>query len=240
MMTGAGTRTSPRANCIRQLASLPGIICLLAGCTFSEIAQPTGRPEQPISVRQQGGASLDSQQAQRLERIMLPLIRHMDRPTVLREVRIGVSKDADINAAYAGDGTFLITTGLLSRANDEHLRAIMAHEIAHADLGHMAKTRALGTGVQIGTIILDQILPGSGTIAPFITDLGIMKPFSRGEEYEADLHAAEILTRSGYNGNRVMADTLAWLMKTSGPSGGFFTTHPGTADRIQRLASGAR
>jgi Zn-dependent protease with chaperone function len=204
------------------------------------MAQPAGPSEQPISVRQQEGASLDRQQAQRLERIMLPLIQHMDRPAVLREVRIGVSKDADINAAYAGDGTFLITTGLLSRANDEHLRAIMAHEIAHADLGHMAKTRALGTGVQIGTIILDQILPGSGTIAPFIADLGIMKPFSRGEEYEADLHAAEILTRSGYNGNKVMADTLAWLMKTSGPSGGFFTTHPGTADRIQRLASGTR
>lgn len=77
---------------------------------------------------------------------MVPLIKNMDRPSQLREVRIGVSKDTDVNAAYAGDGTFLVTTGLLAKANDEQLRAIMAHEIAHADLGHMAKTRALGTG----------------------------------------------------------------------------------------------
>lgn len=240
MMTIVDTLTSPRARPILQLGALLGIICLLIGCTFSEITQPTSRNERQAAVRQQAGTALNSQQAQRLERIMLPLIRHMDRPSVLREVRIGVSKEADINAAYAGDGTFLVTTGLLSRANDEHLRAIMAHEIAHADLGHMAKTRALGTGVQIGTIILDQILPGSGTIAPFIADLGIMKPFSRGEEYEADLHAAEILNRAGYNGNQMMADALSWLMKTTGPSGGFFTTHPGTADRIQRLSSAGR
>jgi Zn-dependent protease with chaperone function len=32
-----------------------------------------------------------------------------------------------------------------------------------------------------------------------------------------------------------MGDTLTWLLKTAGPSGGFFATHPGTDDRIQRI-----
>jgi Zn-dependent protease with chaperone function len=32
-----------------------------------------------------------------------------------------------------------VTTGLLEKANDDQLRAVMAHVIAHADLGHVAK-----------------------------------------------------------------------------------------------------
>jgi len=39
-----------------------------------------------------------------------------------------------------------------------------AHELAHDDLGHVAKAQALGAGLGIGMIILDQIFPGSGGI----------------------------------------------------------------------------
>jgi len=62
-----------------------------------------------------------------------------------------------------------------------------------------------------------------------------MRPFSRKEEYEADAHGVEILQRAGYDGKQVMGNTLTWLEQTSGPSGGFFATHPGTEDRIQRI-----
>ena len=62
-----------------------------------------------------------------------------------------------------------------------------------------------------------------------------MKPFSRKEEYEADAHEVEIRNRAGYNGKQVMGNTLTWLLQSSGSSGGFFETHPGTDDRIQRI-----
>ena len=42
----------------------------------------------------------------------------------------------------------------------------MAHEVAHADLGHVAKIQTLGTGMNIGIFVLDQIFPGSGYITP--------------------------------------------------------------------------
>jgi predicted Zn-dependent protease len=89
--------------------------------------------------------------------------------------------------------------------------------------------------MNIGIIILDQIIPGSGAITPLVADLGVMRPFSRQEEYEADAQGVKILQRAGYNGKQVMGDTLTWLLKTAGPSGGFFATHPGTDDRIQRI-----
>jgi len=107
--------------------------------------------------------------------------------------------------------------------------------VAHADLGHVAKAQALGTGLNIGMIILDQIIPGTGLITPLVADLGVMRPFSRKEEYEADAHGVDILQRAGYKGKQVMGNTLTWLLQTSGSSGGFFATHPGTEDRIQRI-----
>jgi Zn-dependent protease with chaperone function len=150
-------------------------------------------------------------------------------------VHLIVLEDKQINAANAGGGKFYVTTGLLERANDDQLRGVLAHEVAHADLGHVAKAQALGTGLNIGMIILDQIIPGSGAITPLVADMGVMRPFSRSEEYEADAHGVDILKRAGYPGKQIMSGTLSWLLQASGPSGGFFENHPGTDDRIKRI-----
>ena len=111
---------------------------------------------------------------------------------------------------------------------------MLAHEISHDDLGHVAKAQALGTGLGIGVIILDQIFPGSGRITPGAGAL-ITRGYSRQEEYEADRHGMELLRRAGYSKD-VMVNTLIWLLQTEGGSaGGFLATHPGTQERIDAL-----
>lgn len=94
---------------------------------------------------------------------MVPLIAAMDRPRPLNQVKVGIMDDSHVNAASAGGGVFYVSTGLLQKANDEQLRGVLAHELAHDDLGHVAKAQALGAGVGIGMIILDQVFPGSGS-----------------------------------------------------------------------------
>ncbi len=220
---------------IRVIATI-SVMVMLSGCAGFPIPLPGGSDRTSAGSAPPELAKIDVTQAERLQRIMLPLIRNMDRQLQPGEVRIGVIDSPDINAANAGSGQFYVTTGLLQKANEEQLRGVLAHEIAHEDLGHVAKTQALGTGLQIGTIILDQIIPGSGVVTPLVADLGVLRPFSRKEEYAADKHGAEILTRAGYNGKQVMADTLGWLIKsTGGGGGGFLSTHPGTEDRIERV-----
>ncbi|MGH7372588.1 MAG: M48 family metalloprotease, partial [Candidatus Rokuibacteriota bacterium] len=94
--------------------------------------------------------------------------------------------------------------------------------------------QALGTGIGIGAVILDQIIPGAGRVAPIAGAL-IQRTYSRSEEYEADKHGVELLQRVGRNKD-VMINTLTWLMNTAGDGGGgFFSTHPGTRDRIEAL-----
>jgi Zn-dependent protease with chaperone function len=194
----------------------------------SEGAPPSaGKP--PASDR-----TVDPAQVERLKKVMIPLLQAMDKPKPASQAKVGIIDDPAINAANAGNGEFYVTTGLLQKANDEQLLAIMAHEVAHDDLGHVAKAQALGTGIGIGAVILDQIIPGAGRVAPIAGAL-IQRSYSRKEEYEADRHGVELLKRVGRNKD-VMIDTLAWLMSTEGEGGGgFFSTHPETGDRIEVL-----
>ena len=217
------------------IAVAMSLMLLLVGCATG--GPQRNEPGEPTASRQPAPSArkIDARQAERLQRVMTPLIKSMNHPLPLNEVRVTLIDDPQINAANAGGGVFYVTTGLLEKSSDDQLRGVLAHEVAHADLGHVAKAQALGTGMNIGIFILDQIIPGSGYITPLVADLGVMRPFSRQEEYEADKHGVEILERAGYSGKQVMGNTLAWLLQASGPSGGFFETHPGTDDRIQRI-----
>ena len=177
---------------------------------------------------------LDPSQAARLQRIMVPLVRAGDKTRSLKEIRVGVVEDPNINAANAGGGEFYVTTGLLQKANDEQLRGILAHEIAHDDLGHVAKAQVLGTGLNLGVILLEQIIPGSSAITPIAGTL-VARAYSRSEELAADRHGVEILQRAGYSKD-VMIDALTWVMQSSpADGGGFLSTHPATQDRIAAL-----
>lgn len=173
-------------------------------------------------------------QAERLSRVMVPLLKVMDNPVKLDQVSVGIMKDPQINAANAGGGRFFVTTGLLERANDQRLRAVLAHEIAHEDLNHVAKAQVLAAGVGIGAALIDQIFPGTGQIVPIAGEL-VARKYSRDEEFAADRHGVELLERAGHT-KEVMIDGLTWLMQVSGDSGGgFFATHPGTTERIAAL-----
>lgn len=212
------------------------LAALLAGCAVS--SSPSGSPPTTGSPAPRTSSStrpIDPAHAQRLQQVMIPLIKGMNRPMPLDTVRVAFVDDSHINAANAGSNQFMFTRGLLEKANDDQLRGVIAHELAHQDLGHVAKTQRLGTGLNIGVALLEQLIPGSSAITPLAGQL-IINRYTQKEEYAADQHGAVILQKAGYPGREVMIRTLNWLMQTEGgSSGGFFATHPGTADRIQAL-----
>lgn len=200
--------------------------CVGAASSGHRVPQETRRPSTSRHV--------DSGQAERLRRVIVPLLRAANHPRRLNEVRVGIVDDPNINAANAGGGEFYVTTGLLEKASDDQLRGVLAHEIAHDDLGHVAKAQVLGAGLSLGAALLEEFIPGSRAITPIAGTL-IARGYSRSEEYEADRHGVEILRRAGYS-QEVMINALTWIMRTSaGSGGGFFSTHPATADRIEAL-----
>jgi predicted Zn-dependent protease len=110
----------------------------------------------------------------------------------------------------------------------------MAHEIAHQDLGHVAKAQILGAGLNVGAALLQQLIPASGALIP-IAGTFIARGYGRKEEYAADRHAVDILRRAGYSKD-TMIDALSWIRRVSGTGGGgFLSTHPALDDRIAEL-----
>lgn len=210
-------------------------LMLLGGCVegVAQAPQPAPQPQQQTQAPQP--VKLDPAQVKRLQAILPPLLQKMDRPIPLNQVQMTVLNDPHVNAANGGGGDFYVTVGLLQKANGDQLRAILAHEVAHADLGHVAKAQVLGAGLNIGIALLDQILPGSSALTPIAGEL-VANAYSRKEENEADAHAVTIMRRAGYDGKALMANSLSWLAKTEGDSGGgFFATHPATGDRVQAV-----
>ena len=213
------------------LAALVVASVACAGPTASKPAPPSGDAGRTASTTT---TRVDPVQAERLQQIMVPLIRVMDHPMPLDQVKVGIMDDQQINAANAGGDQFFVTIGLLHKASDDRLRAVLAHELSHQDLNHVAKAQVLGAGLGIGAAILDQIFPGTGAITPLAGQL-VISQYSRSEEYAADAQGVVLLRRAGYS-KEMMIDTLSWLLQVSGPgSGGFFATHPGTADRIDAV-----
>ena len=171
---------------------------------------------------------------ERLRGIMIPLLRATNQPERINQISVKIVEDRSINAGSAGSGQFLITTGLLRMANDDHLRGVLAHEIAHDDLGHPAKMQLVGAGVNIGAALLERVFPGSAMVAPIAGTL-ITSSYSRPQEFEADRHAVAILRRAGYS-KEVMIRSLSWIMQVEGNSGvGILSTHPATDERIRAL-----
>lgn len=220
------------------LAAFLALTTACAGVTAGS-PQPSGSPSSggpsgTAGSPRPSATRLDPAQAERLQRVMVPLLKGMNTPLQPSQVQVAVVDDPSINAANAGGGRFLVTTGLLQKANDDQLRGVLAHELAHEDLHHVAKAQVLGAGLNIGAVILDQIFPGSGAIAPVAGEL-VARGYSRREEYAADAHGVEILERTGHSKD-VMISTLNWLIESTGGSkGGFFSTHPGTSERLEAL-----
>ena len=167
---------------------------------------------------------------------MLPLLRVTDHRISADQIHVSLVDDQAVNAASAGNGRFFVTTGLLNRATDDQLRGVLAHEIAHEDLGHPARAQIIGAGLNIGVALLERLFPGSSSFTPIAGTL-ISNNYTRPLELEADRHAVTLLERTGYS-KRTMVDTLTWLLRHGGDSGGgFLSSHPATSERIHAIQS---
>ena len=199
----------------------------------SEPARATGLPAIPDRKVMARAARIANDSA-RLRRVMVPLIQAMDRPCPLDQTKIGIINQNEINAANAGNCQFYVTMGLLRRASDNQLRGVLAHELAHQDLGHVAKAQVLGATINVLSAGLQQLSPLAGVVAPIAGELAA-RSYGRKEEFSADKHGVDILRRAGYP-KEVMVESLAWIRRISGDQGGgFLSTHPELDDRIATI-----
>lgn len=156
-------------------------------------------------------------------------------------------EDETVNAWCMPGGKIVFYTGILPIAqNETGIAVVMGHEVAHALADHGAQRMSASTIQQIGAVagnvaIKDDEKRGLFNQAYGLgSQLGVMLPFSRSHETEADKIGLQIMAIAGYD-----PDEAAELWKRmKAASGGeappeFLSTHPSNDTRINNLTAWA-
>ena len=150
------------------------------------------------------------------------------------------------NAWCMPGGKIAVYTGLLKITKNTHaLSIVMGHEIAHAVARHSVERMSHAMTINLGTTVADIFLGGAinrtrNTVGQNtgldIFQLGVMNPFGRKQETEADYLGLIFSSLSGYD---IRESTKLWERMAKKNKGKeppvFLSTHPSSEKRIENL-----
>jgi predicted Zn-dependent protease len=157
-----------------------------------------------------------------------------------------VDNDKVVNAWCMPGGKIAVYTGLLKVTKNTHaLSIVMGHEIAHAVARHSLERMSHAMTINLGTTVADIFLGGAinrtrNTVGQNtgldIFQLGVMNPFGRKQETEADYLGLIFSSLSGYD---IRESVKLWERMAKKNKGkeppAFLSTHPSSKKRIENL-----
>ncbi|MBW1655685.1 M48 family metallopeptidase [Flavobacterium quisquiliarum] len=151
----------------------------------------------------------------------------------------------EVNAWCLPGGKIVVYSGILPiTQNESGLATVMGHEVSHALANHGAQRMSAAQLQSIGGAVLDAATSNKTAQTREIfsqaygmgTEVGVMLPFSRSNESEADKIGLTLMAIAGYNPE----DAVAFWGRMATKSGGsgtpeFMSTHPSDATRIANI-----
>ncbi len=157
-----------------------------------------------------------------------------------------IEKDKVKNAWCMPGGKIAIYTGILPiTKNTNGLAAVMGHEIAHAVAKHSVERASRGVLLKTGTSLIDifsggklsQVNRATGmNTVGLLSQIGIMNPFNRRQESEADYLGMIFSSLSGFDIRETVKiwERMKLANKGKEPSE-FMSTHPSSSNRIKQI-----
>lgn len=158
--------------------------------------------------------------------------------------QVSVIRSEQANAFCLPGGKIAVYTGIFPHTqNDAGLAAVMGHEMAHAIARHGSQrllqstlTQTVMTGASLSFSDMDwdkrrMVIAALGAGAQF----GVLLPFSRKHESEADELGLIYMARAGYDPNEAIAFWQRMAEDSSRQPPEFASTHPSHGTRIQQL-----
>jgi metalloendopeptidase OMA1, mitochondrial len=156
-----------------------------------------------------------------------------------------VIQDDTPNAFCLPGGKVFFYTGILKiTENDDQIATVMGHEIAHALARHgaerMSMQSASNIGAQVLAVALDIPAEYQNLYAQaygITSQVGLILPYSRKFEHEADQIGIHLMVKAGYNPAQALRfwENMAKLSKSSQKTPAFLSTHPADEDRIREI-----
>lgn len=163
-----------------------------------------------------------------------------------REWEVVVFKSDQINAFALPGGKIGVYTGILKIANTaEQLAAIIGHEVAHVTAQHgrerISQALAAQGALTLTAIMLQkkntqnyQLIMGALGLG---AQVGVLLPFGRAQESEADVVGLQYLAQAGFDprGSVTLWENMSKAGGAQPPT--FLSSHPANAQRIETLKS---
>lgn len=179
--------------------------------------------------------------ARRVQNIGLKIAQVANRPDFKWEFKL-VNNEAK-NAFCLPGGKVVVYTGILEVAkNDAQLATVMAHEVAHALARHGAERMSsamVQQGIQvIGNVVLASTAPEYTNVFNQAygigSQVGVMLPYGRLQENEADEIGIYLMAKAGYDINEAL-NFWKNMSKGKKQTNEFFSTHPSSSTRIANI-----
>lgn len=150
--------------------------------------------------------------------------------------------DKTVNAWCMPGGKIVFYTGILPICQDETgIAVVMGHEVAHALADHGAQRMSAGTLQTLGAVAGNVAIQDPETRNAFNmaygvgSSVGVMLPFSRSHETEADLIGLRIMAIAGYDPGAAPELWKRMKANSQGAPPEFLSTHPSNDTRISNL-----
>lgn len=191
-------------------------------------------------LKQQQKLSTDPRYTSRVNRVAPKIIQAAGGNPAEWEVRVFDSDQ--LNAFALPGGKIGIYTGILDiMENDAQIAAVLGHEVAHVNFNHSGERYSQAAATQVGLSAASAAAGGSQTGAVALQALGlgaqvgVLLPFSRKHELEADKFGVRYMHRAGYDANEAIRFWQKMAASKNGTPPEFLSTHPADATRIAQL-----
>lgn len=225
------------------------VFAILFGCAtgptfFSESYLARMASSQFAEIKEQIPISNDPEGTAQVNRVSSRMARALGNEMPEADWEYVLFEEASANAFAMPGGKIAVFSGLLDLiGSDDELAAVIGHEIAHVLLQHANQRmsaevlRAVG-GIVAATTTKDMDEDDRALLLAAYglgTQVGIMLPYSRAHETQADRLGLIIAARAGYD-PRAAVDF--WQKMEAASQGGapeFLSTHPSYATRRETL-----
>lgn len=146
------------------------------------------------------------------------------------------------NAFVLPSGKIGVTTSLLALArNDDQLGAVLGHEVGHVVARHAAErysnTAVAGVGLSVLQGAAGDYGQAVGSIGGLAAQYGVLLPYSRRDELEADRLGVDYMAAAGYRPSEAVALWRIMAAQRQGSTPEFASTHPSDQTRIDALTA---
>jgi predicted Zn-dependent protease len=165
------------------------------------------------------------------------IARVADKPDYKWEFRV-FDDPEQVNAFCLPGGKVGVYTGIFPIAGDEAgLAVIIGHEVAHALLRHagerISRAQIVGTGLGlVGVAGMNPLLVQALGLG---ASVGLILPFSRSQESEADMVGLILMAKAGYDPRVAISLWQRMEQKQKGAPPEFLSTHPSSGTRVEEL-----